>query len=90
MTQEPALIAFMLEQQIRRVIMQNMTRFELLWRLDEDESGVDQVGQIMTVGLIVIPLVLVLVTFKDKVLDFLKEQFDKITGGDSGHNPFGG
>jgi Flp pilus assembly pilin Flp len=87
MMQESALIAFVLGQQIRRATMKNMTRFELLRRLDEDESGVGQVSDIMTVGLIVIPLVLVLVTFRNQLSDWLKEQWTSVTGAEK-YDPF--
>lgn len=44
------------------------------------QAGNIPVGQILVIGLIVVPLVLTLILFKDDVEEFLKEQWDKLSG----------
>lgn len=51
--------------------------------LHEDENGDIPVGSIMVIGLIAIPLVIALVTFRDELLGYLRERFTDFEGAES-------
>ena len=57
---------------------------EELAALHNDERGDIPVGPIMLIGLVVIPLVIGLVAFGDVLTDWFQEQWDRITGTDTG------
>ena len=51
-------------------------------RLHADESGEMPIGPMLIIGLIVIPLVVLLIAFKDKITDYLtKESGTMFTAG---------
>ncbi len=60
----------------------------LLGALHRDERGEIPVGPILIIGLIVIPLVIVLISFRDELTDWLKEQWDRVIGADTQQDPF--
>lgn len=63
---------------------------EFLRSLHENQRGDIPVGQILVIGLIVIPLVLTLVLFRGEVKKFLEGQWSKLTGADKGGQFSGG
>lgn len=58
--------------------------------LHEDEQGEAPVGPILLIGLIVIPLVLILVSFRNTLSGWIHEQWVRITNADTTTDPFGG
>jgi len=52
----------------------------LFARLDDDETGEIPIGPLLVIGLIVIPLVIALIVFRDEILKWLKAQWDRVTG----------
>ena len=51
----------------------------LMGRLHRDDTGDVPVGTIVLIGLVVIPLILMLVLFGDKVLEWLYKQWELVT-----------
>ncbi|NCC26611.1 MAG: hypothetical protein EOM22_00285 [Gammaproteobacteria bacterium] len=54
-----------------------------LKRLHQDERGDIPVGQLAVIGLIVIPLVIALIIFRDELLGWLRERWDEVKGADT-------
>ena len=52
----------------------------LATRLHDDERGEIPVGPILMVAFIVVPLVLLLIIFKDEAIDFARERWDTLMG----------
>lgn len=51
--------------------------------LHNDENGDIPVGTIMVIGLIAIPIVIALVTFRTEVLEWFRTQFDSFKDGNN-------
>jgi hypothetical protein len=45
-----------------------------------DEQGDEGVNKVLIIAMIVIPLVIVLIAFGDKIIDFFQDQWTKLTG----------
>lgn len=43
-----------------------------------DERGEIPIGQLLIIALIVIPLVLLLIFYRDEIAEFVKEQWDRV------------
>jgi len=52
-------------------------------KIHNDENGDIPVGQIMVIGLIAIPIVIALVTFRNEILEWLRTQLDAFKGEDT-------
>ena len=55
----------------------------MVHRLHRDDRGEIPVGPMLIIGLIIIPLVILLVNFRDELGEWLSKQFDRITGADT-------
>jgi len=58
--------------------MKNIKGF--LQRLHQDDRGDIPVGNILIIGLIAIPLVIALIAFGDAIMDWLADQWAKVSG----------
>lgn len=53
---------------------------DALDRIHRDERGDEGVNKILIIAMIVIPLVIVLIAFGDRIVAFFQEQWTKLTG----------
>ena len=51
---------------------------ELLAQLHDDESGEMPIGPLLIIALIVLPLVFLLITFRDKIREYLIGEGDRV------------
>lgn len=51
-----------------------------LARIHRDERGDEGVNKILIIAMIVIPLVIVLIAFGDRIVEFFQEQWANLTG----------
>ena len=58
-----------------------------LSRLHADETGAEGLEKLLIVGAIVLPLLLVLILFRDQLFTWVTEKWDNILGGDDPINP---
>lgn len=67
--------------------------FELLKRLHRDERGAEGLEKLLIISAIVLPLLGVLIWFRNDIKDWLKEKWDEARGKDKEvnvSNPFSG
>ncbi|MFV1959996.1 MAG: hypothetical protein ACC662_11365 [Planctomycetota bacterium] len=53
---------------------------QALARIHRDERGDEGVSKILIIAMIVIPLVIVLIAFGDRIVTFFQEQWTNLTG----------
>jgi len=53
---------------------------QALARIHRDEQGDEGVNKILIIAMIVIPLVIVLIAFGDKIVEFFQAQWAALTG----------
>jgi Flp pilus assembly pilin Flp len=51
-----------------------------LRRFHHDETGDEGVNKILIIAMIAIPLIIALIAFGDKIVEFFKDAWDKLTG----------
>ncbi len=54
-----------------------------LKRIHQDEQGAEGIEKVLIIAAIVLPLLAVLLYFKDKIVPWLKEQWESISGNSS-------
>jgi hypothetical protein len=82
MRHKSVLHALVLVMGMKGANMRDMKGLKLLRGLDEDERGDIPVGTILIVGVIVIPLVLILAVWGDKIVKYVDKKItDLIEGG---------
>lgn len=53
-----------------------------LRRLHADQAGAEGLEKLLIIGAIVLPLLLVLILFRDQLFEWVSEKWDDILGGD--------